>query len=76
MIKQWNETVINLTKNDLPFHRMTNTLVALIEKIELFLPFMKQEKGCLFTIFVYILYMSYIFKFKSAFGNDMPFRIS
>ena len=46
-------------------------LLPLIQKIAVFLPFSKKnEKGCLFTIFVYILNVSYTFKFKSTFGSQ------
>ena len=52
----------------LPFHKMNSTLVALHSKIASFLPFSKKrEKGCSFTMFIYILNMSYTFKLKSAF---------
>ena len=46
-------------------------LLPLIQKTAPFLPVTKaREKGCLFTIFVYILNMSYTFKLKSSFGNQ------
>ena len=58
----------------LPSHRIKSTLVALIQKkkkIEPFFPFSKKrEKGYLFTIFAYVLNVSYTFKFKCAFGNQ------
>ena len=55
-----------------PFHRMKSALAALHSKIAPFLPFSKKkrEKRCLFTMFFYILNMSYSSKLKSAFGNQ------
>ena len=55
----------------LPFHRMKSALTALHSKIAPFLPFSKKRrKWCLFTMFIYILNMTYTFKLKSAFGNQ------
>ena len=53
-----------------PFIGLIVPLLPLIQKIAPILPFSKnREKGCLFTIFVYTLNMSY-FKLKSALGNQ------
>ena len=64
----------------LPFHRYL--WCPSFKKIKPFLPFSKKklEKGCLFTIFTYILNMSYTFKFKRKRNQmeikNVPLRIS
>ena len=53
----------------LPFHGINNILVAAHSKNSTLLcPIVK--KRCLFIIFVYILNILYIFKFKNAFRNQ------